>query len=113
MKMASVFFAVFLVALSVTAQQPQALHIVGVPPEGMVGVPYSCPLGARHGVGPYTWTLTGGALPEGLELTADGKIVGTPSKAVADQSFEVTVTDPSGKATKSFRMTIDPPRSSQ
>lgn len=44
-----------------------------------MGVPYSRNLTATGGYPPYTWDLAGGSLPPGLSLTADGRIVGTPT----------------------------------
>jgi len=71
---------------------------------GSVNVVYSQSLAASAGVGPYTWSPTGGALPPGLNLAAAGVISGTPTAAGAF-SFTVKVTDALG-ATASRQFTL-------
>ena len=62
-------------------------------PAGSVGVPYEAPLAAVGGTPPYTWSVTGGALPPGLTLGAStGIITGTPT-AVDNGVVTVGVTD--------------------
>lgn len=51
-------------------------------PGGQEGVAYSAELAATGGLDSvYTWTLVAGDLPPGLELSADGMITGTPTRA--------------------------------
>ncbi len=56
---------------------------VGPPtlPIGTVGVAYSRTLTASGGTGTYTFSITSGALPAGLTLSAGGVISGTPTTA--------------------------------
>ena len=77
-------------ALSITSQGPL--------PAGTVGVPYSqTPLLAGGGTTPYTWSVTSGSLPPGLQLnTTTGAITGTPT-ATGATVFTVTVTDAGGQ----------------
>jgi fibronectin type 3 domain-containing protein len=57
------------------------------------GTVYSATLAASGGVTPYTWSITSGALPAGLTLTAaTGIIAGTPT-AAGTFTFTVKVTD--------------------
>ena len=60
----------------------------GVLEMGRVGKPYSQQLEAADGVGALQWSVTGGALPAGVTMSASGKLSGTPT--VAGQS-QVTI----------------------
>jgi hypothetical protein len=57
-------------------------------PEGTVLVSYTTTLNADGGTTPYTWTLSSGNLPNGLNLSTSGVISGTPANAGA---FTLTV----------------------
>ena len=57
-------------------------------PGGRVNHPYSKAITANGGVGPYTFTIENGNLPDGLHLSADGVISGTPTD---DGTFYFTV----------------------
>ncbi len=48
-------------------------------PNATVGSPYSATLDASGGTAPYSWTVTAGSLPSGLNLSSNGVIAGTPS----------------------------------
>jgi hypothetical protein len=51
-------------------------------PEGTVGASYSITLKAEKGNGPpYSYLLTNGALPPGLQLSSAGPITGRPTRA--------------------------------
>lgn len=69
-------------------------------------------LQAANGVEPYTWAVTEGALPDGLELdTTTGTLTGTPTAATGDEpaSFTVTVNDsadPPQTASREFTLTV-------
>jgi Putative Ig domain len=64
----------------------------GNPPAGQLSVPYSHTVTASGGTIPYVFSLTGGALPLGLTLSAAGVISGSPA-ATGTFTFTVTVTD--------------------
>jgi len=57
-------------------------------PNGTVGVAYSEQLSATGGTAPYSFTLSGGTLPNGLALSSTGALTGTPSQA---GSFPLTL----------------------
>jgi hypothetical protein len=66
---------------------------------GEVGVAYApVTLAATGGVQPYTWTVSTGALPDGLALGPDGTVSGTPSRA-GGFTFTVQLADAGGSAT--------------
>ena len=89
-------------ALSITSTSP--LHVGGL------GVFYNQSVGTSGGVGPYTFSITTGALPGGLSLnTATGAITGMPT-AGGNFGFTIKVTDSSGTADQSsqaFTLFID------
>jgi hypothetical protein len=64
-------------------------------PAGTQGTAYSQTVSASGGTGPYTFTLTAGALPTGLTLSAGGVISGTPSGSGVS-NFTVGATDTVG-----------------
>ena len=58
-------------------------------PNGTVATAYSQTLTASGGIAPYAFSITAGALPPGLTLSAAGTLSGTPT---AGGSFNFTVT---------------------
>jgi hypothetical protein len=75
-------------------------------PSGTVAIPYTATLNASGGVSPYTWSLSGGALPTGLSLSSSGSITGAPT-AAGTSSFTALVTDARGSvAVAQFQITI-------
>ncbi len=67
--------------------------------DGTVGVPYEATLRAARGASPFTWAILSGAPPEGLELSAEGLLSGTPA-AVGGAAFIVEVTDANGASAR-------------
>lgn len=87
---------------------PVALAIFSTSPlpPGVVGVPYSKKLDATGGTAPYAWSVTAGALPPGLELSAGDIISGTPATA-GTYRFSVQVKDAaSGVADRDFELIV-------
>lgn len=58
----------------------------GTLPSGVAGRSYEARLAASGGDGANAWSLTGGALPDGLGLSPDGTIAGTASTAAPANS---------------------------
>jgi parallel beta-helix repeat protein len=72
-------------------------------PSGTVGTAYSFALVAQGGASPYTWSITSGSLPTGLQLNGNtGVISGTPITE-GSQTTSVNVHD---AATHSASMTL-------
>lgn len=82
--------------LSVSAP---ALELTTNLPSAGAFVPYQGQLSLSGGNEPYRFSVTDGALPDGLALNAEtGAITGTP-RAVGEISFTVTATDANGFST--------------
>ncbi|GLQ45169.1 hemagglutinin [Dyella lipolytica] len=78
-------------------------------PTPLDGVAYSQQLTASGGSGGYTFSITAGALPNGLTLGANGLLSGTPT-TVGTFSFTVQVVDGSSfNGSQSYSVTIAPP----
>jgi hypothetical protein len=74
-------------------------------PDGAKDAPYTSKVEAKGGTPPYAWTVTAGALPDGIELsTATGGLSGKPTKG-GTSIFTATVTDQDG-ATASRELEI-------
>jgi Putative Ig domain len=77
-------------------------------PDAVVGSAYSQSLAATDGSPPYSWAITAGALPPGLNLSPQGAITGTPRTA-GDYSFTARVTDRAGdRASRNFTLGVVP-----
>ena len=76
-------------------------------PNGTVGTAYNQTLIA-DGTAPITWKVTGGDLPDGLSLSEDGVLSGTPTAETAEKdfTFTVTATNDAGSDSKEFTLTI-------
>jgi hypothetical protein len=61
-------------------------------PDALVGEPYTFQFTAEEGCQPYNFAYHSGALPPGLTIQRDGKLVGTPTQA-GTFSFWVELTD--------------------
>ncbi len=90
-------------SLSLTVERAPTIQTGGLPP-GDVGEPYTAQLDATGGTGAYTWSVTDGALPDGLTLSSSGAISGTPT-TVGSSAFTVRVTDEAA-ATHSRALTV-------
>lgn len=81
--------------VTITVGTPTITYAPGNPATATAGNAYSTNVaGATGGTGPFTYTITSGALPQGLTLSANGTISGTP-RAVGAFVFQVHATDSS------------------
>ncbi len=87
---------------------PLSITTTAALPTAVVNVAYSKTLAAFGGVQPYTWSVSGGTLPDGLTLDPSGVLSGTPTTA-GPYNFDLQVED-SGSRTKTqtFTMAIEP-----
>jgi uncharacterized protein (TIGR03437 family) len=75
-------------------------------PDGRVGAPYMQTFTAAGATGAVVFSLTTGALPSGLTLTAGGVLSGTPN-TVGVFPFTIRATDANGcAATRNYTLTI-------
>ncbi|HST23743.1 MAG TPA: putative Ig domain-containing protein [Blastocatellia bacterium] len=75
-------------------------------PSGTQSLLYNSKLEAAGGIGPYSWTLESGVLPDGLALSADGSITGRANQA-GTASFTVRVKDSLGTSSvRTFFITV-------
>jgi len=91
---------------------PPALNITTTSlSAGIVGTAYSQTVNATGGTGARTFSLSAGALPDGLALNgANGAISGTPTGAPGTSSFTIGVTDsasPAGSDSQSLSIRIN------
>ena len=70
----------------------------GEPAQAVMGAPYSHAFATEGGTPAKTWTLAGGALPDGMQLWTDGVLSGTPRET---GSFAFTARVTSGSQTTS------------
>jgi hypothetical protein len=77
-------------------QAPSGLRVADpLPPGGVVGQPYSFQFRAAGGAPPYAWTIwVGASPPDGLVLSGDGTLSGTPTHL--NETISVLVTDAVG-----------------
>ncbi|MFO7572961.1 MAG: Ig domain-containing protein, partial [Gaiellaceae bacterium] len=83
-------------ALSIEVKTLLAVVPPDAIPRSEVGVPVRIALGATGGTPGYTWSLTAGALPDGVALTAAGLIAGRPLTA-GIYRFTASVADTGGQ----------------
>ncbi len=77
-------------------------------PAGLVNNTYNVSLSATGGTAPYTWSLSSGSLPSGVNLGSSGSLSGTPT-AAGQYSFTVQVADSnSHTATQQLSLTVNP-----
>jgi hypothetical protein len=77
-------------------------------PDGVIGQDYSETLRASGGNAPYRWEVSQGRLPDGLQLSEAGLIVGKPT-TVGEIDFEIKISDQSGQSlTRQLSIDIDP-----
>ena len=78
-------------------------------PDGALNVSYNATLMAEGGIAPYTWSISKGALPAGLNLASGTGIISGVPTAAGDSAFTAKVSDnstPVRSATRRYTITI-------
>lgn len=84
-------------ALQVVVRDPIAIAPTKLAAKGSeVGIPISTKFTATGGAGTFTWTLSAGSLPTGVQLGADGTIAGKPATS-GRFAFTVKAADAEGR----------------
>jgi subtilisin family serine protease len=96
-------------AIRCTDVVPPLTVTTSVLPSGTTGTSYSASLTAVGGKGPHAWSITGGALPDGLALASSGAVTGTPT-AAGTATITVEVADADGEtATSTVSIEVSTP----
>nr|MCU0247897.1 Ig domain-containing protein [Bryobacter sp.] len=100
-------FAVASIGLGLVIRPAQIFLPAQVLPAGVVGTPYPATTLTAQGSGaPFTYRVSGGSLPPGLQLSTGGQIAGTP-RDDGEFEFRVTVTDRTGLTyTQRYEITV-------
>lgn len=90
------------------ANDPEPLTIETASlPIAYAGQPYTAAVTAAGGAAPYTYEATG--LPQGLSMSAEGIISGTPDATTPGVDVNVTVTDgasPAAQTSQTFKLVV-------
>lgn len=80
-------------------------------PAAVRGEPYAAALEAAGGQAPYTWSVSSGALPDGIALSPEGALSGVPARlGVFDLVVQVRDAAPSPQvATRALSVMVTPP----
>jgi len=96
------------VSLSITINPPPTV-VTSTLPTSTQGLAYNQTLIGTAGSGAYVWSVSAGALPTGLSLSAAGIITGT-STAAGTFNFTVLITDAAGgTGSRALSILINPP----
>ena len=97
--------------VNITVYEPLSIPLgANSLPSGTVGVVYAAPVAVTGGVGLYSWAVAAGSLPPGLQLTANGALVGLPLTA-GTYTFTLQVSSAAQHTTQQLQLTIAEPPS--
>ncbi|MCD9085830.1 DUF4347 domain-containing protein [Stenotrophomonas sp. SY1] len=75
--------------VDITVSAPALAMTTTTLPAAKASTPYAQTLVASGGTGPYRYAVSSGSLPNGVQLSADGALTGTPTQV---GTFNVTIT---------------------
>jgi hypothetical protein len=78
-------------------------------PAGVMGATYDDTLRATGGTGTYAWTVTGGALPQGLALAASTGVVSGYPRETGNFSYQARVASGAQNQTQTFTLSVSAP----
>jgi hypothetical protein len=85
-----------------------AITVSATLPQGRVGTAYAGVISASGDAGPFTFTLSGGSLPDGLTIATSGNVSGTPTTA-GSSTFTVLASEANGcSGSASFTIAVAP-----
>lgn len=100
--------AIYVYHVTINDPPPIALSPASLP-AGQVAAGYNQNLSAINGTAPYSFQVTSGSLPAGLNLDSSGALTGTPT-AGGSFNFTVTATDASSfSGSGAYTLVINPP----
>jgi hypothetical protein len=114
--MKAFIFTLLLLGLGtlLNGQPPPQSLVISPPtiPDGQYGSSYNQHLNGNGGMAPYSFSVSGGAVPPGISLSTTGVFSGTPT-AAGTYSFAVTVQDNSPapgpySTSQNYTLVIDP-----
>lgn len=74
-------------------------------PSGKVGQYYQAEISANKAAYPVNWSLSGGTMPDGLGITSNGYVYGTPTKA-GNYDFTLSASNAVNNASRAFTLSI-------
>jgi hypothetical protein len=79
-------------------------------PAFTIGEPYDQILYVEGGFAPYTFAIESGDLPDGIQLSSNGVVAGTPTDDTGDTTVFITATDGMGaNVTQAFDCEVSEP----
>src|SRR5688572_18992156 len=95
-------------SLSLTIKPPLSITTTSLP-SGNIGAVYGQPVQTVGGFGPLTFSISAGALPQGLSLDPISGLISGTATATGNSSFTVRVADASGQQdTQGLSIQINP-----
>ena len=86
-----------------------AISTAAARPNGVMGATYADTLRATGGTGTFSWSVTGGALPQGVTLAASTGVVSGFPRSTGNFTYTATVTSASQTQSRAFTFSVTAP----